>query len=101
MFPFPGTETSEVRTDEENQRLAELSAGTLDYMRDFCAAWERWLRHHRGNLLFLADSEYDLFEAMRLSARLNNVERSIVRTGRRNEAIQAELVRRGLDGDRS
>ena len=91
-----GIEIREVRTDEESRRLALLSTETLDYMRGYGLAWERWLRHHRGNLVFQADTEYDLFEAMRLSTRLKSVGKSISRTGRRNEAIQAELLRREL-----
>lgn len=97
MLPEPRADVSEVRTDEEAQRLAQLSTATLDYMRGYGLAWEGWLRHHRGNLRFLADGEHDLFEAMRLCARLNTVSRSISRTGRRNEAIRAELLRRGLE----
>jgi hypothetical protein len=92
----PLVETREVRTDEESQRLAALSTSTVDYMYEYGLAREGWLRHHRGNLLFLADREHDLLEAMRLSGRLNNVVRSISRTGRRNEAIRAELVKREL-----
>ena len=97
MHPQFGAQIEEVRTDEESRRLRRLSTATLDYMHEYGTAWEDWLRYHRGNLLFLADGEHDLFEAMRLSGRLSNVNRSISRTGRRNETIRAELVRRDLE----
>lgn len=92
-----GIQIREVRTDEESRRLGRLSTATLDYMHEYGIAREGWLRYHRGNLLFLADGEHDLFEAMRLSGRLSNVNRSISRTGRRNETIRAELVKRELE----
>ncbi len=86
----------EERIDEEEQSLASLSTGTLRYMHRYGVAWEAWLTQHRGNLIFLAESEFDLVEAMRLSARLSNVGANIVRTGRRNERIRSQLLTREL-----
>lgn len=98
-LPFPYTPSAvEERIDEEDRDLARLSNETLLYMHDYGEAWEGWLRHHRGNLLFLAQNEFDLLEAIRLSARLNNVDGNIVRTGRRNEHIRSHLLRRKLRG---
>jgi len=88
---------AEVRLDEEDARLARVSASTLVYMHEYGAALEERLRWHRGNLKFLSDEEHDLFEAMRLTTRLNRVRRNIVRTGRRNERVRAELLRRELE----
>jgi hypothetical protein len=86
----------EVRLDEESRRLASVSVSTLLYMMDYGLARERDLARHRVYLGYVADDEHDLFEAMRLSARLNRVDGNIRRTGRANEGIRAELVRRGL-----
>ena len=86
----------EVRLDEESQRLVSVSASTLLYMMDYGLARERDLGRHRVNLGYLAEEEYDLLEAMRLSVRLNRVETNIARTARVNEKIRAELVVRGL-----
>ena len=85
-----------VRLDEERQRLVSVSASTLLYMMDYGLARERDLGRHLINLGYLAEDEYDLLEAMRLSARLNNVGTNIARTARVNEKIRAELVVRGL-----
>ena len=87
----------EVRLDEESRRLGELSVSTLEYMADHGAAHELRLRHHRGNLGYAADNECDLFEAMRLSARLKRVDGNIARAGRGTERVRAELVRRALE----
>jgi hypothetical protein len=81
--------------DEEARKLTELSPSTLMYMIVHGQALERWLRHHRIELGYRAEEEYDLLEAMRLSARLSRVESNIVRTGRVNAGIRAELLRRG------
>jgi len=98
-LPFPCTPRAvEERIDAEDQNLARLSTETLRYMHDYGEAWEGWLRRHRGNLLFLAENEFDLLEAIRLSARLNNVDGNIVRTGRRNERIRSHLLGRELRG---
>ncbi len=86
----------EIRLDEERQRLVSVSASTLLYMMDYGLARERDLGRHRVNLGYFAEGEYDLLEAMRLSARLNNVGINIARTARVNERIRAELVVRGL-----
>ena len=90
----------EVRKDEEESRLARLSVGTLRYMHQYGLASERRLVQHFGNLSFLADEERDLLEAMRLNERLNRVTRNIASTGRRNERLGAELLKRQLDGRR-
>ena len=97
MLPRFRPSIAETRIEEESRRLGRLSVATLDYMRDYGLAKEYWLKHHRGDLLFRADCEHDLFEAMRLSARLRSVDRNVSSTGRANEAIRAELVRRELD----
>ena len=86
----------EIRLDEERQRLVSVSASTLLYMMDYGLARERDLGRHRVNLGYFAEGEYDLLEAMRLSARLKRVEANIRRTGRSNERIRAELAGRGL-----
>lgn len=89
--------TVEERIDEDEQRFRELSSATLNYMHGYGVAWESWLRHHRGNLIFVANNEHDLFEAMRLSSRLNSIEGNIAKTGRRNERIRSELLSRAID----
>ena len=86
----------EVRLHEESRRLASVSVSTLLYMMDFGLARERDLRRHHVNLRYLAEDEYDLFEAMRLSARLNRVETNTARTARVNERLRSELVVRDL-----
>lgn len=97
MLPQHRPPAVEMRVDEESRRLGQLSVPTLEYMHCYGLARESWLRHHRGNLLFLADCEHDLFEAMRLSARLRSVDRGISGRSRMNEAIRSELVRRDLE----
>ncbi|MFH1502488.1 MAG: hypothetical protein ABIG03_05535 [Candidatus Eisenbacteria bacterium] len=87
----------EERIDEESQGLSEFSSAALSYMYSYGSAWEGWLRHHRGNLLFLAEYEHDLVEAMGLSTRLKSVETNIRRTGRRNERIRSRLLEREMD----
>ena len=86
----------EVRPCEESSRLAAVSVSTLLYMIDFGLARERDLGRHRINLGYLAEEEYDLFEAIRLSVRLSRVETNVARIARVNERIQAELVVREL-----
>jgi hypothetical protein len=86
----------EVRWHEESQWLADVSVSTLLYMMDYGLARERDLRRHHLNLGYLAEDEHDLFEAMRLSARLNRVETNTARTARVNERLRAELVVRDL-----
>ncbi len=95
QFPLE-TQVVEVRVDEEDRILARVSEPTLRYMHDYGVALEGWLRHHHGNLEFLAEEERDLFEGMRLTRRLERVEGNITRTGRRNERIRAELMKREL-----
>ena len=85
------------RIDEESENLSALSSAALTYMYSYGVAWEGWLRHHRGNLLFLAEGEHDLFEAMRLSTRLKNVEGNIRRTGRRTERLRSKLMEREME----
>ena len=82
----------EVRLHEESRRLASVSVSTLLYMMDYGLARERDLRRHHVNLGYLAEDEHDLFEAMRLSARLSRVETNTARTARCNERLRAELV---------
>jgi len=86
----------EVRWHEESRRLADVSVSTLLYMMDYGLARERDLRRHHLNLGYLAEDEHDLFEAMRLSARLNRVETNTARAARVNERLRAELVVRDL-----
>lgn len=86
----------EVRWHEESQWLADVSVSTLLYMMDYGLARERDLRRHHLNLGYLAEDEHDLFEAMRLSARLNRVETNTARAARVNERLRAELVVRDL-----
>ncbi len=90
------TRPLEVRLHEDSQRLASVSVSTLLYMMDYGLARERDLRRHYVNLGYLAEDEHDLFEAMRLSARLNRVETNTARTARVNERLRAELVVRDL-----
>ncbi|MFH1690174.1 MAG: hypothetical protein ABIE42_08045 [Candidatus Eisenbacteria bacterium] len=71
-----------------------MSVSTLLYMIDYGLAKERDLGRHEINLGYLADDECDLLEALRLSERLRRVATNIRRTGRTNERIRAELVRR-------
>lgn len=94
MDPVPTTCAVETWRDEEARRLRELSLSTLHYMVFYGQALEQRLRHHRIELAYVAEEEYDLLEAMRLSARLSRVERNISRAGRANAGIRAELLRR-------
>lgn len=84
----------EIRVDEESRRLARVSVPTLLYMIDHGLARERDLGRHEVNLGYVAEDECDLLEAMRLSERLKRVAANIRATGRMNERIRAELVRR-------
>ena len=86
----------EIRLDEERRRLAVVSVSTLLYMMDYGLARERNLGRHRIDLDYLAEEEYDLFEAIRLSARLRRVDTNVVRIARRNERLRAELIVRDL-----
>lgn len=91
------TPTAEVRLDEEGRQLAGLSTAALLYMHEYGLALDSYLRLHAGNLRFAADTEFDLFEAMRLSERLNNVGRNISRVSGRNEKLVNALVKRGVE----
>ena len=82
----------EIRLDEESQRLADVSVSTLLYMMDYGLSREHDLGRHRIDLGYLAREEYDLVEAIRLSARLNRVDANVVRIARMNEKLRAELV---------
>jgi hypothetical protein len=86
---------AETWRDEQTARLSRLSLSTLQYMITHGQARERRLRHHRIELGYFADEEFDLLEAMRLSARLSRVETNIARAGRVNAGIRAELLSRG------
>jgi hypothetical protein len=90
------TRPLEIRPHDESRRLANVSVSTLLYMMDYGLARERDLRRHHVNLGYRAADEHDLFEAMRLSARLNRVETNTARTARVNERLRAELVVRDL-----
>jgi hypothetical protein len=90
------TRPLEVRLHEESRRLASVSVSTLLYMMDYGLARERDLRRHHVNLGYQAEDEHDLFEAMRLSARLSRVETNTARAARVNERLRAELVVRDL-----
>jgi len=92
------TPAAEVRIDEENQRLGQVSTATLWYMYGYGVSLEDRLRWHSGNLRFLWEEEHDLLEVMRLTGRLNRVDRNIGRTGRRSERMRSELVRREIEG---
>jgi hypothetical protein len=94
--PLQEARPVEIRLDEESRRLASVSVSTLLYMMDYGLAKERDLGRHQVHLGYLAEDEHDLLEAMRLSARLRRVDNNIRRTGRANEGVRAELVRRGL-----
>lgn len=87
-------EATEISRREEEQELAAVSVATLRYMRDYGLACEERLVHHHSNLEFLADTEYDLLEAMLLNARLNSVTANVARTGRKNRRLEAELLKR-------
>jgi len=86
LFETPQTIVEQV--SDEEARLSEVSLSTPRYTYDYRLAWGAWLRHHLGNLEFLADSEHDLVEAMYLLARLNRVRMNIDRTGSRNERLR-------------
>jgi hypothetical protein len=88
---------AEVRVDCEDRVVATVSDGTLDYMYRHGLHHERRLRNHRGNLDLEAALEGDLFEVMRLAARLRAVDRNVRRASRRNERLRSEIVRRGAD----
>jgi hypothetical protein len=83
------SQSTEIRQDEERGRLAELSCSTLDYMIDYAVALENRLRHHRKELGYFAEEEFDILEGIRLCARLRSVEKNIARTGRTIAAIHA------------
>jgi hypothetical protein len=89
---------AECRIEEDRQALARVSVPTLVYMRDRSEELEARLRWHRTNLEWLASDEHDLYEAMRLSARLTNTRVNAARAGRHSERIRAELLRRQLPG---
>lgn len=87
---------AECRVEEDRQELARLSVGTLAYMRDRGEALEARLRYHGVSLEWLASEEHDLYEAMRLSARLTNVRANTARAERRCDRIRAEMLRRQI-----
>lgn len=89
---------AEYRVEEGHQELRAISVPTLVYMRDRSEALEARLRWHGANLEWLASDEHDLYEAMRLSARLKNVKVNTARAGQRSDRIRAELLRRQLSG---
>jgi hypothetical protein len=87
---------AEYRIERSRQELARLSVPTLLYMRDRSQALESRLKWHGTNLECLASDEYDIYEAMRLSARLNNIRVNTERAGKQSDRIRGELVRRQL-----
>jgi len=93
LFRIP---VAEVRSSETGKHLASLSSATICYMYDHSLALERRLRWHEMNLVYAAEDEGDLYEAMRLSERLSRVEVNLVRVERRNSDLQAEIVIREL-----
>ncbi len=93
LFRVP---VAEVRSSEAGKHLASLSSATLSYMYDHSLALERRLKHHEINLVYAADDEGDLYEAMRLSERLSRVEINLVRVEQRTNGLQAEIVAREL-----
>jgi hypothetical protein len=90
-------QAAETHVEEESHRLCRLSVSTLCYMIDYGVALENRLTHHRLNLRYEAEETFDLLEAMRLSARLNQVESNISRRGRLNARIRAEILRRAAE----
>jgi hypothetical protein len=87
----------EVRFDEEDERLRSLSESTLWYMHDAFAALGERLRGQEQNLGFIAEEEYDLVRAMRLSARLASVSSNIGATERTVGRVRSEIVRRAAE----
>lgn len=81
---------------QEDQRVSRVSDPTLRYMYRYGLALEARLGWHEANLVFRAEEECDLFEAMRLSARLKRVDRNIRRVARRNARMRDEFLRRAL-----
>jgi len=95
VVPLPNY--SEVRPHEENRRLRAVSESTLWYMHDHWVSHESRLRDHSRHLGYLAEDEYDLLNAMRLSSRCASVERNIASTERRVDRLRSELLRRSTD----
>jgi len=86
----------EARVVREDDRISAVSAATLLYMYAHGVALEERLKRHRRGLRWIAADECDLFEGMRLSARLGSVDRNIGRTEGRNERMRTEFLRRRL-----
>lgn len=91
------TPHAEVRPVRQQRRYARLSTATLQYMLDYGISREAWLHWQRGLLGFYAEEEGDLYEAMRLSERLNRVDRNVDRVAEENEHLRTELVARVLE----
>ena len=98
MSVLRGARHAEVRHEEETARLAALTTSTLEYMIDHGEALEARLRRHQVDLVYIAEDEHDLLEAIRLAERQKRVEMNVARTARRNERLRAELVGRGSPG---
>ena len=90
---------AEVRLTTERKRYARISTATLQYMLEYGISREAWLHWHRGVLECCAEHEDDLYEAMRLSERLNRVECNVERVASDNERLRSELVSRSLEDD--
>lgn len=91
------TPHAEVRPVRQQRRYARLSTATLQYMLDHGISREAWLHWQRGLLAFYAEEEADLYEAMRLSERLNRVDLNVGRVSEENEHLRTELVARALE----
>ncbi len=94
MIVEPLPACGEVRISEEDERLRSVSESTLRFMHDATLSLEARLRGQSRRLAWLADEEFDLVNAMRLSMRLASVERNVMNAERRVENIRTEMVRR-------
>ena len=91
------TPLAEVRLAQQQRRHARISTATLQYMLEYGISHESWLRWQHGYLLGEAEEEADLYEALRLSERLNRVERNVGRVSSDNERLRSELLARDLE----
>jgi len=66
-------------------------------MLEYGISHESWLHWQHGFLLWAADEEADLYEAMRLSERLNRVDANVREVSSENERLRAELVSRAVE----
>jgi len=87
---------AEVRPAQEQCRYERVSTATLRYMLEYGISHESRLRWQHGYLLGEAEEEADLYEALRLSERLNKVDRNVGRVLSENERLRTELLSRAL-----